>query len=90
MIPLKLDTSRFNTSFTRTRGFRFGMTAVLFAAVLALSLNRDFYAGSMVSAYLSLALASALIVLAMIRRSWFDLLWVVTGALSSRCSTIAC
>lgn len=57
------------------------MTAVLFAAVLALSLNRDFYAGSMVSAYLSLALASALIVLAMIRRSWFDLLWVVTGAL---------
>ena len=35
----------------------------------------------MVSAYLSLALASALIVLEMIRRSWLDLLWVLTGGL---------
>lgn len=35
----------------------------------------------MVSAYLSLALASALIVLEMIRRSWMDLLLVVAGAL---------
>lgn len=54
---------------------------MLLAAILSLALNRDFYNDSMVSAYLSLALASALIVLAMIRRSWFDLLWVLTGGL---------
>jgi len=57
------------------------MTVVLLAAILTLSLNRDFYTGSMVSAYLSLALASALIILVMIRRSWLDLLWVLTGGL---------
>lgn len=54
---------------------------MLFAAILGLALNRNFYNGSMVSAYLSLALASALIVLTMIRRRWFDLLWVMTGGL---------
>ena len=57
------------------------MTAVLYAVVLALSLNRDFYTGAMVSAFFSLALASAWVILVMIRRSWFDLLWVVTGGL---------
>lgn len=35
----------------------------------------------MANAYLSLALGSALIVLGVLRRSWFDLLWVVPGAL---------
>lgn len=70
-----------NTTFTRSRAFKFGLTTLLFAAILSLALNRDFYAGSMVSAYLSLALASALIVLAMIRRSWLDLLWVLAGGL---------
>ncbi len=60
---------------------KLGLTVLLFAAVLALSLNRQFYDESMVSAFLSLALASALIVLAMIRRSWFDLLLVATGGL---------
>jgi len=35
----------------------------------------------MANAYLSLALFSALIVLGILRRSWFDLLWVVPGAL---------
>ncbi len=64
-----------------TRAFKTGATAGLFAVILALAVNRDFYTGSMVSAYLSLALASALIVLAMIRRSWFDLLWVAAGGL---------
>jgi hypothetical protein len=61
--------------------FKFGATALLFAAIVALATSRDFYTGSMVSAYLSLALASALIVLVMIRRSWLDLLWVLTGGL---------
>jgi hypothetical protein len=70
-----------NSHFIRTPAFRIGSTALLLAAIVTLSLNRDFYTGSMVSAYLSLALASALIVLSMIRRSWLDLLWVVTGAL---------
>jgi len=60
---------------------KLGLTAILFAVILALSLNRDFYNDSMTSAFLSLALASALIVLGMIRRSWFDLLWVLTGSL---------
>ena len=35
----------------------------------------------MASAYLSLALFSALIVLGMLRRRWLDLLWVIAGAL---------
>jgi hypothetical protein len=60
---------------------KLGLTVVLFSAVLALALNRDFYTGSMVSAYLSLALASALIILAMIRRSWLDLILVMAGSL---------
>ena len=71
----------FSPAFFRTRAFKFGATVVLFTAIFALAVNRDFYTGSMVSAYLSLALASALIVLAMIRRSWFDLLWVAAGGL---------
>jgi len=49
--------------------------------VIALSVNRDFYTGAMVSAFFSLALASAIIILAMIRRSWIEMLWVVTGGL---------
>ncbi len=65
----------------RKLAFKLGLTALLFAAILALALNRDFYTESMTSAFLSLALASAVIVLGMIRRSWFDLLWVLTGSL---------
>jgi hypothetical protein len=72
---------KLNASFTRTRGFKAGLTIALFAVILALSLNRDFYTESMTSAFLSLALASALVVLVMIRRSWFDLPWVLTGTL---------
>jgi len=63
------------------RNLRFGLTALLFAVVLSLSLSKDFYDSSMTDAYLSLALFSALIVLGMIRRSWFDLLWILTGGL---------
>ena len=58
-----------------------GLTAALFAAILALSLSWSFYYESMANAYLSLALASAVIVLGILRHSWFDLLWVVIGAL---------
>ena len=60
---------------------RFGLTALLFAAVLALSLSNDFFTSTMVNPYLSLALFSALIVLEMIRRSWVDLVWVLAGSL---------
>jgi PAP2 superfamily len=58
-----------------------GLTALLFAAILSLSLSKDFYNSSMASNYLSLALFSALIVLGMIRRSWLDLLWVLAGGI---------
>lgn len=70
-----------NPSLDRQSALRLGLTALLFALILTLSLNWSFYYESMVNAYLSLALGSALIVLAVLRRSWFDLLWVVTGAL---------
>jgi len=76
-----LKQTAFNTDFTRKPAFKVGAIALLFATILALALNRDFYTGSMVSAYLSLAMASALIVLEMIRRSWLDLLWVMAGGL---------
>ena len=68
-------------SVIRKHAIKFGLTVGLFAVILGLSLNRDFYSDSMTSAFLSLALASALIILVMLRRSWFDLLWVATGAL---------
>jgi hypothetical protein len=69
------------TSIDRKFALKVGLTALLFAVILALSLNRNFYFESMASAFLSLALASALIVLAMLRRSWFDLIWVLAGSL---------
>jgi len=58
-----------------------GLTAVLFGLILALSLSWHFYYESMANAFLSLALGSALIVLGVLRRSWFDLLWVAPGGL---------
>ncbi|MGC1224554.1 MAG: phosphatase PAP2 family protein [Candidatus Sulfotelmatobacter sp.] len=69
------------TSFKGNRTLASGLTALLFAAVLSLSLSKDFYDSSMTNPYLSLALFSALIVLGMIRRSWLDLLWVLAGGL---------
>src|ERR1035437_2104784 len=69
------------STIDRKLAFRLGLTALLFAAILALALHREFYTESMTSAFLSLALASSVIVLGMIRRSWFDLLWVLTGSL---------
>jgi hypothetical protein len=76
----KLNRSDANP-ISRQLVLKLGLTAVLFAVILALSLNHQFYIDAMTSAYLSLALASALIILSMLRRSWFDLLLVVTGAL---------
>jgi hypothetical protein len=73
--------SQANTHFDRLFVIRAGITAFLFAGIVALSLSWYFYYESMANAYLSLALASALIVLAVLRRSWFDLLYVVPGAL---------
>jgi hypothetical protein len=71
-----------DNTIDRNRALRVGLTVLLYAVILALSLNRDFYNDAMVSAFLSLALASAWIVLGMIRRSWLDLLWVLAGGLS--------
>ena len=72
---------KLHSRLDRPVAIKIGLTGLLFAVILALSLNRAFYTESMVSAYLSLALASALIVLAMIRRSWFDLILVLAGGL---------
>ena len=65
----------------RKLAIKLGLTGLLYALILVLALNQDFYTDSMTSAFLSLALASAVIILTMLRRSWLDLLWVVTGGL---------
>jgi hypothetical protein len=77
----RMKSEKTNALLERQSGFRLGLTAALFAAILALSLSWSFYYESMANAYLSLALASAVIVLGILRHSWFDLLWVVVGAL---------
>jgi hypothetical protein len=64
----------------RQSGIRIGLSIGLFGAILALSLSWSFYYESMANAFLSLALASALIVLAILRRSWVDMMWVLAGA----------
>lgn len=79
-MPSNLKTSKPNP-IDRKLVLKLGLTAALFALILILALNRDFYTDSMTSAFLSLALASALIILVILRRSWFDLLWVATGGL---------
>jgi hypothetical protein len=58
------------------------LTALLFATVCALSMSKNFYKSTMASAYLSLALFSAIIVLEMLRRSWVDVVWVLAGAVA--------
>jgi len=76
-----LKSPQTNALVDRQSAGKIGLTVALLAAILALSLNWNFYYESMANAYLSLALGSALIVLVILRRSWFDLLWVATGAL---------
>jgi PAP2 superfamily len=70
-----------NAPLLRMSVFKYVLTALLFGAVVGLSVNRDFYLDSMTSAYLSLAMASAAIILAMLRRSWIDFVWVLAGGL---------
>ena len=65
----------------RERILKLTVNGLLFNALLALSISRDFYDSTMSSAYLALALFSGLIVLGMIRRAWMDLLWVTAGTL---------
>jgi hypothetical protein len=76
-----MKSEKSNALLHRQSASMLGLTAALFAAILALSLSWSFYYESMANAYLSLALASAVIVLGILRHSWFDLLWVVIGAL---------
>jgi len=76
-----MKSEKSNALLDRQSASMLGLTAALFAAILALSLSWSFYYESMANAYLSLALASAVIVLGILRHSWFDLLWVVIGAL---------
>lgn len=60
---------------------RAGLSVALLGVILTLSANWTFYYESMANAYLSLALGSAVIVLVILRHSWLDLLWVITGGL---------
>jgi PAP2 superfamily protein len=73
--------SKANPRFDGPFVVKAGLTAVLIGLILALSQSWHFYYESMANAFLSLALGSALIVLGVLRRSWFDLLWVAPGAL---------
>lgn len=73
--------SQANLRFDRPFAIQAGLTLLLLGGILALALNWNFYYESMVNAFLSLAIGSAVIVLAILRRSWFDQLWVITGAL---------
>jgi hypothetical protein len=79
-VPNNLNQSK-PSPIDRKLAIKLGLTGLLYTLILVLALNRDFYNDSMTSAFLSLALASAVIILTMLRRSWFDLLWVVTGGL---------
>ena len=60
------------------RALKIGLTGLLFAAILVLSLN---HRALMISAYLSLSLTCALIVYAVIRRAWLDFVLVLAGGL---------
>lgn len=80
LVPNNLNQSK-ASPIDRKLALKLGMTTALYALIVVLALNRDFYTDSMTSAFLSLALASALVILVILRRSGFDLLWVVTGGL---------
>ena len=76
-----MKASKANPRFDGPFVVKAGLTAVLIGLILALSQSWHFYYESMANAFLSLALGSALIVLGVLRRSWFDLLWVAPGTL---------
>ena len=77
----RLKKPEINTRFDRQSIVRLGLSVALLGIIVGLSTSWSFYYESMANAFLSLALGSAVIVLAILRRSWFDLLWVLTGAL---------
>ena len=76
-----MKASKANPRFDGPFVVKAGLTAVLIGLILALSQSWHFYYESMANAFLSLALGSALIVLGVLRLSWFDLLWVAPGTL---------
>lgn len=57
----------------------FALSIVVVAVILGLALNSTFYSETIVSAYSSLALFGAVIVIGVIRRSWIDLLYILGG-----------
>src|SRR5579864_6845631 len=70
-----------NPRIDRPQALRIALTLALVATIVTLALSWSFYYEAMANAYLSLALGSALIVLVVLRRSWFDLLWVAATGL---------
>jgi len=63
----------------KTTLWRWGLSGVFVALTVALATNREFYDSSMISPFLSLALASGVIILLVLRRSWLDLFVVLVG-----------
>jgi len=63
----------------KTALWQWGLSGVLVALIAVLATNRGFYDSSMTSAFLSLALASGLIILLVLRRSWADLFLGLAG-----------
>lgn len=66
-------------SANKTAPWKWGLSDVLVILIAALATNREFYDTSMTSAFLSLALASGLIILLVLRRSWADLFLALAG-----------
>ena len=56
------------------------MSAVVAGSILSLAMSRNFYDSSMTSAFLALAIASAFVILVVLRRSWSDLVLVLLSA----------
>jgi len=55
------------------------MSAVLLGGIVSLAFSREFYDSCITSAFFSIAIASAFIILAVLRRSWSDALAVVVS-----------
>jgi len=63
----------------KTALWKWGLSGVFITLIVALATRREFYDSSMTSAFLSLAIASALIILLVLRRSWADLFLALAG-----------
>jgi PAP2 superfamily len=77
----KMRTPRILTSSASKAAllWKWSLSALFAAVILMLAASRDFYDSSMTSAYLALAIASALVILLVLRRSWTDLLLAMAG-----------